>query len=81
MLLICYNQSMNVTQTNPETLVVCRDGQLDDQYYEAIYAEKRRAALHAAGREVLDHLQNVPKMIGSGIVYLLTPNAEQVKHG
>ena len=34
----------------PEALIVTRNGYIDDEYYDAIYAAKRREALHHAGQ-------------------------------
>jgi hypothetical protein len=58
---------------NPETLLVLRDGQVDDSYYEAIYSEKRREALRTVGKEALHLAVRAPLVVGKGIVYLLTP--------
>lgn len=52
MLLFCYNYDMNETY-KPETLLVRRDGEIDDGYYDAIYQERKREVLSAAGQQVL----------------------------
>jgi hypothetical protein len=44
---------MNATY-KPEQLLVIRDGQLDDSYYNAIYAAKRREALALAGTKAVE---------------------------
>lgn len=76
MLNICYNYGMNLTQ-KPETLLVTRDGQLDEEYYSEIYAERRREALQAAGKEVLHIAIKTPIVVGKGIVYLFAHGLEQ----
>lgn len=43
-----------INTQKPETLIVIRDGQLDDEYYNAIYAERRREVLQAAGTKVVE---------------------------
>lgn len=73
---------MNVTQTyHPENLIVCRDGQIDDEYYDAIYSERRKAVFQAAGRELV-HFTFVaaPLQIGKGMLYLLSNVTEQAKN-
>jgi hypothetical protein len=62
----------------PETLLVLRDGHIDDGYYETIYSEKRREALRTVAREAIHVAVRAPFVIGKGIVYLLTP--EEFRH-
>lgn len=66
---------------HPEALIVTRNGYLDDEYYDAVYAAKRHAALHHAGQELVHAVLTTPAVIGKGIVYLLTTNAQHVNHG
>lgn len=68
---------MNVTQIAPETLIVTRDGHLDDDYYEMVYEQKRREALHAVGHELVNHVLNTPKLVGHGVLSIITILAEQ----
>lgn len=62
----------------PEALIVTRNGYLDDEYYDAIYAAKRREALQHAGHELVEAVLATPSIIGRGIVYLLSTNAQHV---
>jgi hypothetical protein len=75
-LLICYNDVMNLTQT-PENLIVIRDGQLDQEYYDQVWEEKRRAALDQAKRELIRNLCGVPAKLGRGILTVMSHIAEQ----
>lgn len=59
-------------QTNPETLLVCRNGELDSEYYAQVYATKRREALHEAGRAVLEVAVHAPVAIAKGIGWVVT---------
>lgn len=67
---------MNVTQ-KPETLIVLRDGELDEEYYEMIYEQKRREALAVAKAELIANLTSVPAKLGRAVVYLFVHIAEQ----
>lgn len=69
---------MSEIQKHPETLLVTRDGFIDDEYYDAIYAEKRREALRTAGREAVLDALHVTATIGKGIGHLLT---HDLQHG
>lgn len=62
---------------NPETLIVTRDGYLDQEYYDMVYEWKRKEALHAAGRDILHFVTiDAPTLIGKGILSTLTFLAE-----
>lgn len=64
---------LSMEQTyKPEAILVTRNGQIDDEYYDAIYAEKRRQALAVVGRDVLQHVLQVPGLVGRGAVWLVT---------
>lgn len=77
-LAICYNNGMNVTQTvHPESIIVLRDGQLDDEYYDQVYEDKRREALEATKQELIQGLIGVPAKMGRAVVYLFSKMAEQ----
>lgn len=67
---------MNITQKS-ETLLITRDGKIDDEYYTQIYAEKRREALHAAGREILHIAASAPRIVGKGILYAFSNALER----
>jgi hypothetical protein len=62
---------------HPESLIVMSGGELDDAYYDAIYAEKRREALRQVKTEAVNHLQQVPARIGHGVLNVLSHIAEQ----
>lgn len=69
---------MNLEQTtNPETLIVIRDGQLDLDYYESVYEAKRRAALKLAKTELIAGICSTPARVGRAVVYLFAHIAEQ----
>lgn len=40
----------------PETLLVLRDGLIDDEYYEVVYQRKRQEALHAIPTAIFSNL-------------------------
>lgn len=66
------------TEFDPVTFAVFRDGEIDDEYYDAIYAEKRREALHEAGRELVGHVLRAPVVIGKGLVWLMVHDRDTV---
>lgn len=71
---------MNVTQTNhPENLIVIRDGQLDSEYYDAIYRERVREVWHDAGHKLLIGALHSPLAIGRATLNVLTFLTEQAK--
>ena len=57
-----------------QTLVVTRDGSIDEQYYDAINAERRKEALKEAGHLAVGALAHGAIKLGKGIVYLFTPD-------
>lgn len=59
----------------PEQLVVTRDGCLDDEYYDSVYADRRREA----GRAVIRNMLSVPLTVGRNILSLLSEYSEQAK--
>jgi hypothetical protein len=61
---------MNVTY-KPEALLVKRDGEIDHEYYEAIYAEKRRVALHNVGNRAVELVTLPVRNLGSNILDLV----------
>lgn len=67
---------MNLNQ-HPETLLVCRDGYIDDDYYNAVYAWKRKEALKTMGREVVHLAAQAPAFLGKGLLNALIIVAEQ----
>lgn len=69
---------MNATY-KPESLVVLRDGHIDDEYYDEIYQDRRRQALHAAGRNLVHLVARSPLEIGKGMIWLMTHDTSLVK--
>lgn len=63
--------------TNPETIIVVRDGELDDEYYEQVYEDKRREALAAVRKQLIRDLLGVPAKLGRGVLYAMAHIAEQ----
>jgi hypothetical protein len=53
-------------------LLVTRDGQIDADYYDAIWRAKRVETLRTAGREALQLALHVPLAAAKGMVWLLT---------
>lgn len=68
---------MNLEQTNPESLIVLRDGEIDDEYYDQVYELKRHEALDSVKRELLHRLLGIPAKLGQGVLYAMAHIAEQ----
>lgn len=71
---------MKTTQTEPfqpESVVVLRDGQLDMEYYDQVYEDKRKAALREVREDLINQLCGVPARMGRAVVYLMQHVAEQ----
>lgn len=66
-----------MTTQTPESLIVTRDGQLDDEYYDMVYEQKRREALEATKQELIQGLIGAPAKMGRAAVYLFSKMAEQ----
>jgi hypothetical protein len=72
-------KTLEIKTIDPALLEVTRDGELDGSYYDAVYAEKRREALHAAGREALQYLRDVPEKFVDGLWVVIDHVAEESK--
>lgn len=71
-LLFCYNSYMNLTQIQPEALIVTRDGQLDDDYYDMVYEDKRHNALVATRKQLISSVFiGTPRILGRGLMFVL----------
>lgn len=69
---------MKTTQTfQPETIVVTVDNQLDYEYYDSVYEDKRKEALAAVREDLINQLCSVPARMGRAVVYLMQHVAEQ----
>lgn len=62
--------NMNTNTFHPESILVLRDGRIDDEYYDVIYEEKRRQALRMGVREAIHSMVCLPIKLGRGVVYL-----------
>lgn len=63
---------------NPELLLVTRDGELDDDYYSAVYDAKRKAAMAQAGREAVTGAIQGAAAIGKGVVWMFTHELNKI---
>lgn len=70
---------MTYQTQKPETLVVTRDGEIDDQYYDTVYAERRQEALCAAGREAVKLVTTPVRNFSLNILDLLREHTLQAK--
>lgn len=61
---------------NPESIIVTRDGHLDDEYYDMVYQEKRREALEAVRKQLIQDLIGAPAKLGRAVVYLFEQAAQ-----
>jgi hypothetical protein len=59
-------------------IIVTRDDHIDEEYYDNLYIEQRRAAVRAAGHEAVVMSVNVAHKAARGLLYLLTP--EPLRH-
>lgn len=59
-----------------QTLVVTRNGSLDQEYYAVERSEQVREALVAFGHEVVTKMLQAPVVIGKGTVWLFTHEHE-----
>lgn len=63
----------------PQTLVVTRNGFIDDEYYDAIYVQKRKEALHEASKQLVADTLHVSRAVtlglGKAVVYMFTPDS------
>lgn len=73
---LCYYVIMlNKTQTNeydPALLLVTRDNHIDDEYYQNVYIERRKAALREAGRALVRDVVSGSMNVGKCVVWLFT---------
>ncbi len=69
---------MYETQTEQQLhqFIVTRDGQLDDEYYDNIYLERKREILHQTVHRAVHNVIDLPGIVGKNIVGLI---AEQVR--
>lgn len=70
---------MNITQEQtfqPESIVVTVDNQLDYEYYDSVYEDKRKAALRDVREDLIAGLCGVPARMGRAVVYLMNHVAE-----
>jgi hypothetical protein len=58
----------NIQTVQPETLLVLRDGELDDEYYDAVYKQKRIEALKQCREELIVSLIGLPAKVGRAVV-------------
>lgn len=59
-------------------IIVTRNGFIDDEHYDNIYAEKRRQALEQAGKQLVQSMCTAGRNIGRAALYVLTP--EPLRH-
>lgn len=62
-------------QTKLQTLVVNRDGQLDQEYLDALIAAERKELLRKYGKQALRSTLEASLAVGKGIVWLMTHDA------
>ncbi len=67
-------QTETINHDIDQTLVVTRNGMLDDEHYDALYAERRREALKEAGHVAVGALAHGILRLGKGVVWLMTPD-------
>lgn len=65
---------LNKTNRN---LLVTRDGNLDDEYLEAMIAAERRELLKQYGKDALKSVGRGTITLGKGIVWLMTPENQR----